>query len=94
MRAKIVNNDDLVDDDGISDVMEWVGTGTAVGRSAGGKVDLVQQTLTYRIDGFLVDSAVFADVRCDVGLTVGSNVGSSVGSDVGMSVGTEVGFVD
>ena len=42
MRAKIVNNDDLVDDDGISDVMEWVGTGTAVGRSAGGKVDLVQ----------------------------------------------------
>ena len=37
------DDDDFVDDDGIDDVMERVGTGTTtVGRSVGGKVDLVQ----------------------------------------------------
>ena len=62
MRAKIVNNDDLVDDDGISDVMEWVGTGTAVGRSAGGKV--------------VVDSVISADADFRVSATVGLEDGT------------------
>ena len=58
---------DLVDDDGISDVMEWVGTGTAVGRSAGGKV--------------VVDSVISADVRGDADFRVSATVGLEDGTD-------------